>query len=117
MRLRSRWVSANTAPTNIEIMATAHMTPRHAQLVDSKPTVSTRNIPPNAATLVQEAMKAVTGVGAPWYTSGVHEWNGPTDPLNNSPIAISPRPANSNVSERSLAAAASAMSASVTEPA
>src|SRR3954453_21976984 len=31
---------------------------------------------PNAATLVQAAMKAVTGVGAPWYTSGVQEWKG-----------------------------------------
>ena len=27
-------------------------------------------------------MKPVTGVGAPWYTSGVHMWNGAADTLN-----------------------------------
>ena len=32
----------------------------------SKATYSTRSSPPNAATLVQAAMNAVTGVGAPW---------------------------------------------------
>ena len=30
------------------------------------PTYSTRRIAPNAATFVQDAMNAVTGVGAPW---------------------------------------------------
>ena len=31
-------------------------------------------------------MKLVIGVGAPWYTSGVHWWNGATDALKASPV-------------------------------
>ena len=30
-------------------------------------------------------MNAVTGVGAPWYTSGVHTWNGTAATLNAEP--------------------------------
>ena len=67
-------------------------------------------MPPNAATFVQAAMNAVTGVGAPWYTSGVQVWNGPTEPLNSRPTTSRPRPANSSVSDRSDPAAAAAMS-------
>src|SRR3712207_4895756 len=39
----------------------------------------------NAAALVAADMNAVTGVGAPWYTSGVHMWNGTSDVLNAKP--------------------------------
>src|SRR4030081_1745227 len=102
MRLTSVWVRPSTAPIPIETIATAHSTPRHSQLVDWNPTVSTRRIPPNEATLVHAAMNAVTGVGAPWETYGVQVWNGPTEPLNNSPTTSRPIPANSRVSERSL---------------
>ena len=41
----------------------------------------------NAATFVAADMNAVTGVGAPWYTSGVHWWNGTADTLNPNPVA------------------------------
>ena len=43
----------------------------------------------NAAALVATAMKVVIGVGAPWYTSGVHWWKGATDALKASPVAAS----------------------------
>ncbi len=40
-------------------------------------------------------MKPVTGVGAPWYTSGVQEWNGTALTLNSRPTASRPIPASS----------------------
>ena len=40
----------------------------------------------NAAAFVATAMNAVTGVGAPWYTSGVHWWKGAIEILNASPV-------------------------------
>ena len=43
----------------------------------------------NAAVFVAADMNAVTGVGAPWYTSGVHMWNGAAETLNANPIASS----------------------------
>jgi len=39
-------------------------------------------------------MKPVTGVGAPWYTSGVHMWNGTAATLNPKPTRISAAPIN-----------------------
>src|SRR5215212_9309042 len=79
IRLTSVWVRPSTAPITMDSVATAHSTPRHSHRVEPKATVNTRRMAPNAATLVQAAMNAVTGVGAPWYTSGVQAWNGPTD--------------------------------------
>ena len=49
-----------------------------------------------AAILVQAAMKAVTAVGAPAYTSGVQEWNGTAPNLNSNPTPTSAIPASSN---------------------
>ena len=37
-------------------------------------------------------MNAVTGIGAPWYTSGVHMWKGAADTLNAKPTPISTMP-------------------------
>ena len=74
-------------------------------------------MPPNAATLVQAAMNAVTGVGAPWYTSGVQVWNGPTEPLNMSPTTSSASPPSSSASDFWEPADAAAISENRTEPA
>ena len=57
---------------------------------------NSRRITANAATLVAVAMKAVIGVGAPWYTSGDHWWKGATDALNASPAAASAMPISSS---------------------
>ena len=46
-------------------------------------------------------MNAVTGVGAPWYTSGVHTWNGTAATLNPSPTSSSATPASTRASLRS----------------
>src|SRR5271165_2792920 len=47
---------------------------------------------PSAATLVVTAMNAVTGVGAPSYTSGVHWWKGATEALKHRPATHSATP-------------------------
>src|SRR5581483_32246 len=56
----------------------------------------TRKVSANAATFVADDMNAVTVVGAPWYTSGVHMWNGAADDLNASPAMIIARPSTSS---------------------
>ena len=48
-----------------------------------------------AATLGAVDMKAVTGVGAPSYTSGVHMWNGTALILNASPATMNTTPITS----------------------
>ena len=65
-RLMSVWVTARIAPTSIVRIAIVPRTGSMSQATRSKATYSTRSRPPNAATLVQAAMNAVTGVGAPW---------------------------------------------------
>src|SRR5271165_7595187 len=47
---------------------------------------------PSAATFVVTAISAVTGVGAPAYTSGVHWWKGATDDLKQRPATHSAIP-------------------------
>ena len=71
----------------------------------------------NAATLVADAMNAVTGVGAPWYTSGVHMWNGTAATLNPRPTSSNTVPA-SNVpgSKRVFGARNSSIRVSDVEP-
>ena len=47
-----------------------------------------RYIRASPATFVAAPMKAVTEVGAPWYTSGVHWWNGAAETLKPRPARI-----------------------------
>src|SRR2546423_13715515 len=88
----SVWVTARIEPTSMVITGITPMTIRKSQAARSKATYRTRSSPPNAATLVHEAMNAVIGVGAPWYTSGVQTWNGTAAALNSSPMATIARP-------------------------
>src|SRR5438046_10584711 len=53
-------------------------------------TMNTRRNAPNAATFVPALMNAVTHVGAPWYASGVHMWNGTAATLKPKPVARRP---------------------------
>ncbi len=57
-----------------------------------RPPEKTRTIIAKAAALVPTDMKAVTGSGAPWYTSGVHMWKGAADTLNAKPTPMSTMP-------------------------
>ncbi len=53
-----------------------------------------------APALATAAMNPVTGDGAPWYTSGVHMWNGTAATLKAKPTMTSDNPARSNPLER-----------------
>jgi hypothetical protein len=59
-------VTESTAPTTIVIAAIAQSPSDQSQRLALTPTYVTRRITPNAASLVQAAMKPVIGVGAPW---------------------------------------------------
>ncbi len=59
--------------------------------------------PTKPPTFTTDAMNALIGDGAPWYTSGAHEWNGTADTLKPKPTSISARPARSRPSFRSTA--------------
>ena len=50
-------------------------------------------------------MNAVTGVGAPWYTSGVHMWNGAAATLKPRPTSMNAMPSSSTPSSSSVVVA------------
>ncbi len=76
MRLTLSCSSAPTLPTTIVATASAPIRPRQSpDACEVAPVNSSRNAP-IAAAFVPVPMKAVTGVGAPSYTSGVHMWKG-----------------------------------------
>ena len=71
MRLMSVWVRPRIAPMIIEAIATDQMIGRQFHDVPLKAMYNTRSSAPNAATFVQEAMNADTGVGAPWFLATI----------------------------------------------
>src|SRR5205823_14657523 len=90
IRLKSVCAMAMTAPTT---MVSADRTQRNgvqSEIRGWRPTSNTRIRAANAATLVAADMYAVTGKGAPWYTSGVHMWKGTAATLNAKPTANRP---------------------------
>src|SRR5450631_970819 len=54
-------------------------------------------MPPKAAALIPAAMNPVIGVGAPWYASGSHMWNGTAATLNSSATRIESELAGSHL--------------------
>src|SRR5215218_6658184 len=107
MRFSEDWPIAPTLPTAIVTVASTANAGAHVDARSISPTSNSRSSTPNAAALVATAMNAVTAVGAPSYTSGVHWWNGATEALNASPAITSATPASiSGSSETSPAAAA-----------
>ncbi len=52
---------------------------------------------PNAASFEAEPMNSVTDVGAPWYTSGSHMWNGAAPSLNAMPTTRNTSPNASRI--------------------
>src|SRR5664279_3094715 len=116
LRFMSVWVIPMTEPMIMDAAAMMATTGCQVQLIGCSAEKQTRSIAANAATLVQEAMNAVTGVGAPWYTSGVHRWKGPTDALNSRPTTTSAMPPSSSASLVPPALDCSAMAANRVEP-
>src|SRR5215207_4495122 len=88
-------------PISIETTATAASAGCHVSTEGSSATSNSRTKTQNAAALVATDMNAVTGVGAPSYTSGVHWWNGASETLNASPVAASAIPIRTSGSSAS----------------
>ena len=97
MRLTLVCTTASTEPTTSDSTASTQMTGRQSSRWNGSAITSTRSIAANAAALPADAMNAVTGDGAPWYTSGVHTWNGAAATLNPRPTISRAMPASTSV--------------------
>ena len=86
------WPIAANAPSSIEATEMNTAICRHSVAQSPNGSYSTRRVRPMAATLGAAARNAVTGVGAPSYTSGVHMWNGTAASLNARPAAMNTSP-------------------------
>src|SRR5262245_40218151 len=82
MRFTSVCAIARTLPTTIDRAASTQTTGVQSHVIGWNATSRTRISAMKAATFVAADMYAVTGVGAPWYTSGVHMWKGTDETLN-----------------------------------
>src|SRR6188508_3155230 len=98
IRFRSRCARAPRLPQASEIAASTATAIVHTSDCSGNAVTRTRSITTSAAVFVAADMKAVTDVGAPWYTSGVHMWKGAAETLNASPARM-------NVSSEGFAAA------------
>src|SRR5947209_18954417 len=76
MRLTFDCVTAATLPTVIVTAASTQKSTRQSPLIDGIPSTKMRMSIANDAAFEPTDRNAVTGVGAPSYTSGAHMWNG-----------------------------------------
>src|ERR671936_2672523 len=102
--------SATTLPPVIVTAASTAKTLDQSTASGPMPETSTRRIAANAAAFGATDMKAVAGVGAPSYASGVHWWKGTTAALKPRPTVTSARATIVGPLERPLAWSAAAMS-------
>src|ERR1017187_8802517 len=85
MRLTFDCRSAAKLPMVMEASAENHTSGSRPQQPGSNAGMKSRRNTAKAAALGPVERNAVTGVGAPWYTSGAQIWNGAADTLNPSP--------------------------------
>src|SRR6476660_4992677 len=83
--------SATMLPPVIVMAANTAKTVDQSSASGPRAETITRRIAANAAAFGATDMKAVAGVGAPSYASGVHWWNGTTAALNARPTVMSAR--------------------------
>ena len=88
----------------------------HSSLSSGNAVTRRRSSTTSAAVFVAADMNAAIDVGEPWYTSGVHMWNGAAETLNARPAMIIARPAKRNASSPAFAAAISANPSSEVAP-
>ena len=105
IRFTSRCASAPRFPQTSEIAASTATAIVQTSLCSGNAVTRTRRVTTSAAVFVAADMNAVTEVGEPWYTSGVHMWNGAAETLNASPARIIASPAKRNASFAGSAAA------------
>src|SRR4051794_14405703 len=96
MRFTSVCTTASTEPTSIVATASAYTYGFQSSWYAPNVTTNTRSNPAKPAAFTADAMNPTTGVGAPWYTRGVHEWNGTAATLNPKPTRSNPNPASSS---------------------
>src|SRR5919106_2433741 len=106
-RLTSRCASAARFPHASEAHARTATAIVQISLSSGNAVTRIRNETTIAAVLVAADMNAVIEDGEPWYTSGVHMWNGAAETLNASPARIIASPATRNASSPAPAAAIS----------
>src|SRR5439155_13992907 len=97
-RLTFVCTSAPKLPANIVSAASAQKA-QNQKCVAAGTVAKIRKSSANAAAFGPAENKAVTGVGAPSYTSGVHTWKGAAATLKPRPIRISAKPSLSSVPE------------------
>src|SRR5216684_9081383 len=95
-RLTFVCTSAPRFPANIVSAASAQKA-QNQKCVAAGTVAKMRNNKANAAAFGPAEKSAVTGVGAPSYTSGVHTWNGAAATLKPSPIRIIASPSSNSV--------------------
>src|SRR6476469_1560234 len=87
MRFRLDCVNAAIFPAVIVTIASASNSSRQSVFIDGSPSRKIRSSIANDAAFDPTDRNAVTGVGAPSYTSGAHMWNGTAAILNPMPAA------------------------------
>src|SRR5512146_3595256 len=87
MRLMLVWTMATTLPRIKVITQSRRNRLDQSAFNPPSPSTKTRRNAAKLAALEATAMNAVTEVGAPSYTSGVHIWNGTTASLKPNPAA------------------------------
>src|SRR6185295_2346620 len=94
------WVRAATLPTVMVAAETSIRTMGQLMVLSrsqapgpdvDRPRKKNRSMTAKPAALGATERKAVTGVGAPWYTSGHQKWKGATAVLKANPEKISRR--------------------------
>src|SRR2546422_11749094 len=88
MRLTFDCASAAKFPIVIESRAEVHTSGSQVSPIGSNAGRKTRKKAAKAAAFGPADRNAVTGVGAPWYTSGAHIWNGAAEILKPKPTSI-----------------------------
>src|SRR5947208_15811054 len=87
--------NAPRLPANIVSAASAHKT-QNQKCVAAGTVAKMRSSKAKAAAFGPAEKRAVAGVGAPSYTSGVHTWNGAAATLQPSPIRIMASPSSTS---------------------
>ncbi len=85
MRFTPLCSSAPKLPTSRVSATSAASSVSSSGSASGQASANTRTSAPNAAAFTTTLMNAVTGVGAPVYTSGAHWWNGANETLKPSP--------------------------------
>src|SRR4030067_3514564 len=87
MRLTFVCTRAKRLPTSMVATDRTMKSTPHFTAVPGKATMNAVRMTENAAAFGPTEKKAATGVGAPWYTAGVHIWKGAAEILKARPIA------------------------------